>query len=224
VSATDSESKMKFYFSLMDKILNHFAGPDFQEEVRLAKSDFFDNAGILDERSEQFELRMSQFFDWYFFTRELRGFSQTPLESVHMARPLRFTDEEQQAIDAMKNHRHSLFEFQKIKGNDIYLKDLLRGDKIVVKECPWTFGFDSDELFEARLVPQRDNWYFMKGFCFHPREAKKFILSEVKSHKKDPDLNPEDMMLRLIKMRYKFERYRHVKIDLIYSSESKVGI
>ena len=35
--------------------------------VQAAKAEFFDNAGILDEKANNFELRMSQFFNWYFF-------------------------------------------------------------------------------------------------------------------------------------------------------------
>ncbi|GIL18040.1 MAG: hypothetical protein BroJett040_17910 [Oligoflexia bacterium] len=213
---------MNEYFALMEKILHHFAGDLFREEVKMAKSQFFDNAGILDENAPQYELRMSQFFDWYLFTRDLSGYGQTPLEVVYMTRELRFSPEEMSLIEKLREHRHSLFEFTKIKDSDIYIKDLMRGDKIVVKKSPWVFGFDSDEIFEARLIPVGDTFIFTKGFCFHPAEAKKYILSEIKRHKKDPDLNPEDMMLKLIKMRYRFERYRHVKIDMIYSNDSKV--
>jgi hypothetical protein len=134
-------------------------------------------------------------------------------------------------VDDLKAHRHSLFEFVKIKGSDIYIKDLLKNEKLIVQQCPWIYGFESDEIFEARLIPLKSadkeskekTWIFTKGFCFHPKEARKFILSEVKRHRKDPDLNPDDMMLRLVRMRYKFERYRHVKVDIIYSNESKVG-
>lgn len=212
------------YYEIINKILQHFAGETFKDEVRFAKGEFFDNAGILDEHSEQFELRMSQFFDWYFFTRELRGFSATPLEVSFTARELRFSPEEITDIEKLKQHRHSLFEFLKIKNGDVYIKDLIKNEKLIVKQTPYTQGFDSDELFEARLIPFQDTWVFTKGFSFHPVDAKKFILSEVKRHRKDPDLNPEDMMLRLVKMRYKFERYRHVKIDMIYSQDSKVGI
>lgn len=211
------------YTQLIEKILNNFAGEQFSDEVRLAKAEFFDNAGILDEKSEQFELRMSQFFDWYFFTRELKGFAKTPLDATLMVRELRFSPEEVVLIEKLKGHRHSLFEFIKIKGTDIHIKDLIKGDKLIVKQSPWTFGFDSEEIFETRLIPAGDTWVFTKGFCFHPSDAKKFILSEIKKHKKDPDLDPEDFMLRLIKMRYKFERYRHVKIDMIYSADSKMG-
>jgi hypothetical protein len=212
------------YQVVMNKILNHFAGDAFKEEVRFAKGEFFDNSGILDEHSENFELRMSQFFDWYLFTRELRGYSQTPLESVFSERELRFSPEEIVLIDKLKEHRHSIFEFLKIKDGDVYLKDLLKNDKLIVRKSPWTTGFDSDELFEIRLIPFKDTWIFTRGFCFHPIDAKKFILSEIKRHRKNPDLDPNEMMLRLIRMRYKFERYRHVKIDMIYSTDSKVGL
>lgn len=211
------------YFQLIEKILSHFAGEQFKEEVRIAKSEFFDNAGILDEHSEQFELRMSQFFDWYFFTRELRGYAQSPLEAVFMARELRFSPEETTLIEHLRQHRHSLFQFVKIKDGNMTIKDLLLNKKIVVKQSPWTFGFDSEEIFEARLIPVDDNWIFTKGFCFHPQDAKKYILGEIKQHRKDPDLDPEDMMLKLVKMRYKFERYRHVKIEMIYTNENWLG-
>ncbi len=214
---------MSPYFELIEKILAHFAGEQFRDEVRVAKSEFFDNAGILDEHSDQFELRMSQFFDWYFFTRELKGYAQTPLDAVFMARELRFTPEEMKLIDHLKQHRHSLFQFVKLKDNDVTIKDLIQNKKMVVKSSPWTFGFDPEEIFEARLIPNGDNWIFTKGFCFHPQDAKKYILAEIKRHRKDPDLDPDDMMLKLLKMRYKFERYRHVKIDMIYSNESRLG-
>lgn len=216
-------AELNQYEKLMEKILNHFAGEVFKDEVKKAKADFFDNAGILDENSPQFELRMSQFFDWYFFTRELSGYALTPLESAHTARELRFSPEELQTIELLKNHRHSIFEFLKIKGEDIFLKDLLKNEKLVVKSSPWIYGFDSDELFEARLIPHGDTYIFTRGFCFHPVDAKKYILSEIKRHRKDPDLNPDDMMLKLIKMRYKFEQYRHVKLDMIYTNENRFG-
>ncbi|PIS11257.1 MAG: hypothetical protein COT73_05035 [Bdellovibrio sp. CG10_big_fil_rev_8_21_14_0_10_47_8] len=217
------ESTAQKYFVLIEKILHHFAGDQFKDEVRMAKSEFFDNAGILDENSDHFELRMSQFFDWYFFTRELKGYAQTPLDAVFMARELRFSNEEVDLVEKLRQHRHSLFQFIKMKGDDMSIKDLISGKKMVVKRSPWTFGFDPEEIFEARLIPDGENWIFTRGFCFHPMDAKKYIFAEIKRHKKDPDLNPEDMMLKLIKMRYKFERYRHVKINMIYSNENTWG-
>lgn len=211
-------------FDLIDKILSHYAGPQYIDEVKDAKKIFFDSAGILEEHSDQFDLRMSQFFDWYFFTRDLNGIGHTPLEAHALPRELRFSDEEFKIIDSLKQHRHSLFAYLKSKGSMIYLKDLFSGKKYIVDGSKFTFGFNEEEIFEVRLVPFSDTWVFTRGFCFHPRDAKKFILSEIKKHKKDPDLNPEDLMLRLIKMRYRAERYKHVRVDMIYSDQSKLGV
>lgn len=207
---------------LIEKILGYFAGPQFRDELHRAKVEFFGNVAWLEENSVQYELRMSQFYDWYFFSRELEGYGLTPLESCHMVRELRFSEEDNRLINQLKQHRHSIFEFLKIKNDDIYIKDLLKNQKLIVRKSPWVYGFDSKEFFEARLVPVKDSFIFTKGLCFHPESAQKYILSEAKRHRKDPDLDPERLMLQLIKMRYKFEQYKHVNPELIYSNESKL--
>ena len=193
---------MNLYEILMDKILQHFAGADFVSELAQAKSNFFDGP-LDDQNSDSFDLRMSQFYDWYFFTRELSGYGQTPLEVCHLVRELRYSPEDEQLIKDLKNHRHSLFEFIKIKNQEIYLKDLLKNEKVVVKNSELINGFNQEEIFEVRLIPSQNNYIFSKGFCFHPTDAKKFILSEIKKHQKDPDLDPEVMMLKLIKGLYR---------------------
>lgn len=215
---------MNEYEALIDKILNHFAGDKFKDELAKAKKEFFDNTGALDEHSDNFDLRMSQFYDWYFFSRELSGYGRTPLNACHLERELRFSDEENQQLEVLKSHRHSLFEFLKIKGDDIYIRDLLSNKKLVVKKSPWVFGFDEEEVFEVRLIPAKDTWYFTRGFCFHPSGVKKFILEEVKKHQKDPDLDPELLMFRLVRMRYKYEQYKHVRPEMIYVNDGKLGL
>ena len=74
-------AQLNSYEKLVEKILNHFAGEGFKEELQAAKNEFFDNTTLNEENSEQYELRMSQFFDWYFFSREMKGYGQTPLEA-----------------------------------------------------------------------------------------------------------------------------------------------
>jgi len=215
---------MNEYEKLIEKILNHFAGEDFKSELVRAKKEFFESSVALDEHAGSYDLRMSQFYDWYFFSRELSGFGQTPLKACLLVRELRFSELELKQLEILKCHRHSVFEFVKTKGSDVYIKDLLANKKLVVKSSPWIFGFDEEELFEARLIPHEDNYLFTRGFCFHPDLAKKFILDEVKRHRKDPDLDPEIMMLRLIKMRFKYEQYKHVNPEMIYTNDGMLGL
>ncbi len=213
---------MNDFEKLIGKILQHFAGEEMKDELAMAKKQFFGNTALSEERSGQFEMRMSQFYDWYFFTRPLSGYGQTPLHSCFMARELRFSDQEKQLLEALKKNIHSLFQFIKIKDEDVHIKDLFSGQKLVVKKSPWLYGFEVGEFFEVRLIPMGETYVFTRGLCFHPQSASAYILSEIKAHAKDPDMNPDDFILRLIKMRYKFEQYKHLQPDMIYSNDSKV--
>ncbi|MBL7545496.1 MAG: hypothetical protein JNL11_16880 [Bdellovibrionaceae bacterium] len=204
---------------LIEKILSHFAGKDFVDELEMAKKEFFDHVIMDPDRNDQYELRMNQFFDWYFFSRKLSNFGQTPLEACLLVRELRFVDSELALLNVLKKNVHSLFEFAKIKGKDVYIQDIIKNNKIVVKDSNVLFGFNEEEIFEARLVQFDGKWIFLKGFCFHPFSVKKIILTEVKKFRKNTDLDPESFIFRLMKMRYKFEQYKHVKPEMIYSQE-----
>ncbi len=212
------------YEKLIEKILSYFAGPSLRDELSIARAEFFSNSGTLDEQSDNYELRMSQFYDWYFFTRNLRGFGHTPLDSRHLVRELRFSDHEESLILKLKNFRHSLFEVVKIKGSEITITDLFRQEKLKLVYDQNLHGIEVKDIFDVRLLPSKESWIFTKGFCFHPIEARKFILAEVKKHIKDPDLDREMFMLRLIKMKYKFEQYRHVSPELVYSEQNILKI
>ena len=207
------------------KLLTHFGTAQFQEELNTARKEFFENAGTLDENKPNYTLRMNQFYDWYFLTRPMRGYMQTPLNVCDMQRELRLTPEDLNTIEILKTTmNHSLFELIKVKGDELTLKDLFKDKKVIVKSSQHIFDFDEKEFFEARLIEISGQKHFLKGFCFHPESAQKFILSEVKVYQKNPDLNPSDFMVRLNKMRYKFEQYRHVKPEMIYTNENKLGL
>jgi hypothetical protein len=49
----------------MERLILAFTSPGFAEDVRLARAEFFGEAGILDEADQGLDLRMTQFLDWY---------------------------------------------------------------------------------------------------------------------------------------------------------------
>lgn len=208
----------------MQKLIGHYTSDAFQQELTEAKKEFFENAGTLDENKPHYNLRMHQFYEWYFLTRPLKSYMQTPIEVCTLHRELRLTPEDEIAIEVLKKHRHSIFEYLKTKADNVHLKDLFSNEKIVVNHTDLVFGFEEKEYFEARLVYLNNSYYFLKSFCFHPESAQKFILQEVKVHQKNKDLNPAAFILRLNKMRYKFEQYKHVKPELIYTNDNRLGL
>lgn len=216
-----SEQKLDLNYEnfeeLIARLLSVYAGPEFAEELTMAKKEFFNNTAVLDPNNDNYQLRLFQFYDWYLFTRPLSGYKQTPLEVCHLSRDLRLDDHDKKMIEMMKRHRHSMFEFIKTKDSDCFIKDLIKDEKIVVKNCPWIFGFEQEELFEARLVEVSDGKYiFTRGFCFHPSTVKKFILDEMKTLKSNIELDPNETLLKLLRMRYRLEQYKHVRPEMIY--------
>lgn len=216
------------YDALVEKLMNHFAGPQFADEVSAAKHEFFDRAGILDEMAADFEMKMSQFVDWYLFSRPLNKTGETPVATALAMAGDPLNQEERDALTNVRNNIHSLFEFVKVKGEDVYVRDVFSKEKHVIKKSPFSVGFNPDELFEARLIPIADTFQFSKAFCFHPPQVTKIIMKEVKKVKKlKADELPkakEALLVRLFKLRYKYEQYKHLDVREIYSPDSKLRI
>ncbi len=210
------------YDELIERLTLHYTGPDYLDEVAAAKREFFDEAGIIDEENNAFEMRMTQFLEWYLFTRNIKGAEMPPVRHARATGELAKDSDDQKALENLANTRHSLFEFVKIRGEDIFVKDLLTGKKLTIKNSSIRAGFSRQEIFDTRLIPYEDSFIFTKAFCFHPEEATKFILSEVKKLKKSEPVLQEALMLRLLKMRYKYEQYRHLKLEHVYTNERKV--
>lgn len=211
------------YDELMDRLTLYFTSDKYRTDVTTAKKAFFDEAGVMDEESQAFEMRMTQFLEWYLFTRPLADVGLTPAQYALQLEDFEMTSEERPAFENLANMRHSLFEFLKIRGDDIYIKDLFLNKKIIIHNSPIRIGFSREEIFDARLIPDGENFHFAKAFGFHPAEASKYILSEVKKLRKEEDREKDEaFMLRLLKMRYKYEQYRHLKLEYVYTNEKKV--
>lgn len=206
------------------KLILHFTSAIFKEELSAAQKEFFDNAGTLDENKPNYTLRMSQFFDWYFLTRPLLGYMQSPVMVCEQQRELRLTDEDREVIEVLKNHKHSVYEYVKTKKNEMIIKDLYTNKNVSVVADQMIFSFDEKEFFEARIIELSGKNYYLKGFCFHPESAQKFILDQTSIYRKNHDLNFKELLIRLNKMRYKFEQYRHVKPEMIYANDNKLGL
>lgn len=206
----------------LEKLTTHFTGSEYAKEVKLAKSEFFERAGIIDETDATFDVRMSQFLDWYLFTRKLSDHELTPIELAKQSNGIFKHESEGTWLANLASLQHSLFEFIKAKGEDVYIRDLMAGKKIVIKNSPITVGFSPDEVFDARLIPINDSFVFTRGFCFHPPGARKYITREIKRVKKLASPEKEQMMLKLIKMRYRMDQYKHIDVVHIYTDESKL--
>lgn len=208
--------------NLSERLIVYYTGEKFREDVAEAKKEFFDDAGVVDEENVAFEMRMTQFLEWFLYSRKLKSVGLTPAQHALQEPQLGMKEEERPDFEKLANVRHSVFEFVRIRGDDIFIRDLFSNKKIVIRNSPISIGFSRDELFDARLIPDGEQFHFTKGFCFHPVEASKFILGEIKKIRKSDPVLHESLMLRLMKMRYKFEQYRHLRLEYVYTNDRKV--
>lgn len=210
------------YDSVIDRLLEYFTGHEYEEEVAAAKDQFFGELGEGPGETETFEMRMSQFLDWYLFSRNLNIHKTPPILWALQSADYKIDEAERIYYANLAEIRHSLFEFLKVSKTTLVVKDLLTGKKLQLKNAPIIEGFDRAEVFEARVFPHEDTFMFTNGFCFHPADANKFVHKEIKKERKLKDFSHEGLMFRLMKMRYKYDRYRHIPLEMIYSNESKL--
>jgi hypothetical protein len=212
---------------LIDRLIVYFTGDAWRAEVATAKKDFFQDAGIMDEQTDHFEMRMTQFLDWYLFTRKLTGRTVTPAQFSLEIDEFKMTVDERLLFENLSEAKHSLFEFLRLRGRDIFVKDLFLDKEIVLRESQVNIGFSRDEIFEARLIPFGEDFIFARSFCFHPNDARGFVDEEIAKLQDIEDeaenaAATEAFLLRLMKMRYKYEQFRHLKLEYIYTNEKKV--
>lgn len=226
------------YESYIEKLMQHFTGKEFAEEVTSAKKEFHDRAGLFDEGTGDYEMKMSQFSDWFLFIRPFGKIGRSPVEIAATQRAFPLTDEDKVVFTQLLNSVHSLFEFNRVRDRDVWVTDLFSGDNLQIKDSEVSLGFNKDEIFEGRLIPHGPTFVFSRSFCFHPSQAKGYILKEIakaKTEKSRPesansdlgwaDLNAKEaLILRIFRMRYKYEQYRHVDIKEIYSHHPRLRL
>ncbi len=209
--------------STLEYLQNFFTSSSFEKEVTEAKNSFFENSAFFLEVNHVFEQRMLQFLDWYLLERPLKESNLTPVaffEKLILEGKLENSIVDLKIVQSLKHVNHSLFKFIKVKNTDVYLKDLYTGKKVLVKSSQWTEGFEKYELIQTRLVPIDGSFYFCKGICIHPVNAYKFLKKQIKLSAKGKGLEKNDLLYKTIKLRYKFEQYKHVKVEMVYSEEN----
>jgi hypothetical protein len=216
------------YTDVADELMRFYSDGDFKPEALRARKEFSDFVGVLDEDNPEDEMKFNLFADWYLYIRKIPEFKMTPLELQRSKGLCQLSEESSAAVQNLMDSRLSLFEFQKLKKQDVYLKDLFSGYKLMVKNSEVIHGFESGVPFSARLIPHEDTFSFTSAFCFHPGDALKYMKAEIKRVAKLPDADQVtgrvDLILMLLRMRHRFDHFKKVPLSEIYTNTSKLGI
>ena len=213
---------------LLDKVITHFTQPTYKQDIELAKRDFFGYLPPSDENSDQFDIQMSQFLDWYIFDYHLKQTGLTPIEdlmeSKEIQEDLKINTDELSILKNLSCHHHSLFEFIKADRDTITIKDLIINKKTQVDKTPKISYLKKNECFETRIVLINKTYQVLNGICVHPTEARKFLLDQVNKVRKSGEYEQKEMLRKLTKMYLKFHQFPHIKIEYIYTDNSKMRL
>jgi hypothetical protein len=211
------------YETCIDRLTVYFSSAKYQREVVKAKEQFFADIGINEKDTGDFERNLNLFFDWYLFTRPLQGTLLTPAKMALNLDGFEITAEERPFFEALAEAKYCLFEYLKSKGNDHYAKNIVTNDKVVVKNSNVNMLMTpKGSIFSTHFAKDGGTNFFTSGIICHPVDSKKFIVSEAKKLKGTTTEQQSQVIIHLIKLYFKLERYPHVNQEQIYSNNSSV--
>ncbi|QPJ66005.1 MAG: hypothetical protein G3M78_11610 [Candidatus Nitrohelix vancouverensis] len=216
-------------WNYLEKIINDGTQEPYSKDLVEAKSEYHKTAGEIYEDDKAYETRMALFLEWYLFDRILAGTETTQLDRLIELNQSIWDEDYLEACKGFTGNIFGIFIVKKIRDKEVTVLNLFDAMTYTVKEQDGKMMFDKNDIFQARLLPYQDALYFTRNFCFHPRDARKFIENEIrdaikeqtasKSEIKKLNSSIETLHKRLKKNREKLEKFRN-KIESV-SNEAK---
>jgi hypothetical protein len=205
---------------LHERLLSWATADARKDELLRAKRAHFERYGEPHEEDRSYEVRLNGMLDHYLYDHRPAGGTGTTLERFIEAEGASLSPEDLAGFRDLTSNVHGLFEVRKIREGEVRLRDPFSGKDHDVTERRQVAGLEKGDLLEARLLPHGGALFFSGAFLYHPREARKAILAEVKKLKKaagkegEPDVKA--FLGLLSRMALKLERYRNVRLESIY--------
>lgn len=211
-------------YQYLEKLVALGTGEGYLEAVRDAKARYFRVAGEVFEDDPFFEQRMNCFLEYYLFDYSAGPGGKSTTALVIERGKETLSADELVAFAGFDRSIHSVFELKKKSGDLLHVVNLYDGENYEVFERRTLAGLDKSDIFEARLMPFGDKLHFSNAFVFHPKEVKKFVVTELKSFKEQGHPKPTAVVHRLAYLRLKFDRFRRVDAAKIYSRETMAQV
>jgi hypothetical protein len=205
---------------LHERLLSWATAEPRKEELLAAKRAHFERYGEPHEEDRSYEVRLNGMLDHYLYDHRPAGGTGTTVERFIEAEGPTLAPDELAAYRDLAANVHGLFEVRRIRDGEVRLRDAFSGKDHDVTERRQVAGLEKGDLLEARLLPYAGALFFSGAFLYHPREARKAVLAEVKRLKKaagkggEPDVKA--FLGLLSRMALKLERYRNVRLESIY--------
>jgi hypothetical protein len=202
------------FASVLRSLHDYISRPEFAEELARAKKGYFEQIGSPREGEAFLEMRLMSFIEWFTFERKLDRINSTPVSMFIKEGGRNISETGHGILAGLQKSIHSMFRVEKNKGSKVHLRDLFSRKKYKNVEglAP---SLDKGDMFEARIVPFKNGFHLTDAYCYHPPDAHRFLVQEIKKARKTGD-DLEGLLRQFMAMSTKWERYPRMKVTEIY--------
>ncbi len=123
---------------------------------------------------------MALFLEWYLLDQYEPGTRQTVLENIIEDNSSSWTPDRLESYKDISKNIQALFEIKKVRDNSVTVLDLFTDEKYQIEEEDSKLAFRKNDIFQGRIVPHNDKYFFTGYFCFHPNKTQRYIKGEAK--------------------------------------------
>ena len=150
------------------------------EQIMMAKKEYQKTTGEIYEDDKSYNSRMTLFLEWYLLDQYEPGTRQTVLENIIEDNSSSWTPDHLELYKDVSKNIQALFEIKKVRDNSVTVLDLFTDEKYQIEEEDSKLAFRKNDIFQGRIVPHNDKYFFTGYFCFHPNKTQRFIKGEAK--------------------------------------------
>ena len=150
------------------------------EQIMMAKKEYQKTTGEIYEDDKSYNSRMALFLEWYLLDQYKPGTRQTVLENIIEDNSSSWTPDRLESYKDVSKNIQALFEIKKVRDNSVTVLDLFTDEKYQIEEEDSKLAFRKNDIFQGRIVPHNDKYFFTGYFCFHPNKTQRYIKGEAK--------------------------------------------
>ena len=150
------------------------------EQIMMAKKEYQKTTGEIYEDDKSYNSRMALFLEWYLLDQYEPGTRQTVLENIIEDNSFSWTPDRLESYKDVSKNIQALFEIKKVRDNSVTVLDLFTDEKYQIEEEDSKIAFRKNDIFQGRIVPHNDKYFFTGYFCFHPNKTQRYIKGEAK--------------------------------------------
>ena len=150
------------------------------EQIMMAKKEYQKTTGEIYEDDKSYNSRMALFLEWYLLDQYEPGTRQTVLENIIEDNSSSWTPDRLESYKDVSKNIQALFEIKKVRDNSVTVLDLFTDEKYQIEEEDSKLAFRKNDIFQGRIVPHNDKYFFTGNFCFHPNKTQRYIKGEAK--------------------------------------------